>query len=58
MLTQMCGGNQDVSTQALRERMEDLVNNKVDTEKAVSWFVVPSLFRGICSTMEEFFVPH
>lgn len=34
MLTQMCGGNQDVSTQALRERMEDLVNNKVDTEKA------------------------
>ncbi|XP_045123829.1 inhibitor of nuclear factor kappa-B kinase subunit epsilon-like [Portunus trituberculatus] len=34
MLTQMCGGNQDVSTQALRERMEDLVNNKVDTEKS------------------------
>ena len=37
MLTQMCGGNQDGSTQALRERMEDLVNNKVDTEKSVSY---------------------
>lgn len=40
MLTQMCGGNQDGATQALRERMEDLVNNKVDTEKSVSVFVM------------------
>ncbi|XP_069961225.1 serine/threonine-protein kinase TBK1 isoform X3 [Cherax quadricarinatus] len=35
MLTQMCGGNQETFTQPLRERLEDLVNNKVDTEKAV-----------------------
>ncbi|XP_042234136.1 inhibitor of nuclear factor kappa-B kinase subunit epsilon-like isoform X2 [Homarus americanus] len=35
MLTQMCGGNQDTSSQPLRERLEDLVNNKVDSEKAV-----------------------
>lgn len=36
MLTQMCGGNQESSSQPLRERLEDLVNNKVDAEKAVS----------------------
>lgn len=35
MLTQMCGGNQEVTTQPLRERLEDLVNNKVDAEKSV-----------------------
>ncbi|XP_071540715.1 serine/threonine-protein kinase TBK1 isoform X2 [Panulirus ornatus] len=35
MLTQMCGGTQETFTQPLRERLEDFVNNKVDTEKAV-----------------------
>ncbi|XP_064122192.1 serine/threonine-protein kinase TBK1-like isoform X2 [Macrobrachium nipponense] len=35
MLTQMCGGNQESTTQPLRERLEDLVNNKVDAEKSV-----------------------
>ncbi|XP_064115012.1 uncharacterized protein LOC135221121 [Macrobrachium nipponense] len=34
MLTQMCGGNQESTTQPLRERLEDLVNNKVDAEKS------------------------
>ncbi|XP_042862364.1 inhibitor of nuclear factor kappa-B kinase subunit epsilon-like isoform X2 [Penaeus japonicus] len=36
MLTQMCGGNQESSSQPLRERLEDLVNNKVDAEKAAT----------------------
>nr|XP_045622554.1 serine/threonine-protein kinase TBK1-like isoform X3 [Procambarus clarkii] len=35
MLTQMCGDNQETFTQPLRERLEDFVNNKVDSEKAV-----------------------
>ncbi|KAK7072288.1 hypothetical protein SK128_028032 [Halocaridina rubra] len=35
MLTQMCGGYQEATTQPLRERLEDLVNNKVDAEKSV-----------------------
>ncbi|XP_076033468.1 I-kappaB kinase epsilon isoform X2 [Oratosquilla oratoria] len=35
MLTQMIGGNQESITPPLRERLEDLVNNKVDTEKEV-----------------------
>ncbi|XP_069171700.1 inhibitor of nuclear factor kappa-B kinase subunit epsilon isoform X1 [Procambarus clarkii] len=36
MLTQMCGDNQETFTQPLRERLEDFVNNKVDSEKAAS----------------------
>lgn len=40
MLTQMCGDNQETFTQPLRERLEDFVNNKVDSEKAVRELIV------------------
>lgn len=37
VLTQVCGGGGGQDATPLRDRLEDLVDNKVDAEKAVSY---------------------